>query len=362
MADVTGLTTEFWSGRRVLVLGHTGFKGAWLALWLRHLGATVEGLSLAPEQPSLFHMAGLATLVGNHYADIREFKSVMAAIEKAEPEIVFHLAAQSLVRRSYREPLETYATNVMGTAHVLAAVTAVTSVRSLIVVTSDKCYENHGRLHAYREDEPMGGHDPYSSSKGCAELVTKAWRKSYCGSAKRNLGIASARAGNVLGGGDWAVDRLIPDCIRALRAGRSVGIRHPTAIRPWQHVLEPLRGYIMLAERLTNGPESYAEAWNFGPSDKDTRPVSWIADRVVRDWGESARWEKVSGDELHEAVVLKVDASKARSHLGWSPVLGLESTIDWTMSWYKNVLGGASALTTTEDQINAYSSLVTAAK
>lgn len=362
MADVIGPSPGFWSRRRVLVLGHTGFKGSWLILWLRRLGAKVDGLSLPPDEPSLFNAAGLATLVGNHYADIREFKSVTAVMEEARPEIVFHLAAQSLVRRSYREPIETYATNVMGTVHVLAAASGVKSVRSVIVATSDKCYENRGALHAYREDEPMGGHDPYSSSKGCAELVTAAWRKSYCGSMKRNIGVASVRAGNVIGGGDWATDRLVPDCIRALGAGKTIGIRNPAAIRPWQHVLEPLRGYLLLAERLTARPDGYAEAWNFGPVDEDSRPVGWIADRIVSSWGGGARWEQAPSDDLHEAGVLKVNASKARRRLDWLPALRLEAGIDWTIAWYKKVLGGEPALIITEAQIDRYRELAVAAE
>ncbi len=361
MADVRRPSRGFWSGKRVLVLGHTGFKGAWLSLWLRRLGANVEGLSLAPEEPSLFAAAGLNKLIGSHYADIREQKAVTEIMQRTRPEIVFHLAAQSLVRRSYREPVETYATNVMGTVHVLAAAVAVESVRAAIVVTSDKCYENREWLWAYRENEPMGGHDPYSSSKGCAELVTAAWRNSFCGPAKRDLGIASARAGNVIGGGDWAEDRLIPDCIRALKAGQAIGIRNPASVRPWQHVLDPLCGYLILAERLAENPDTYGEAWNFGPADTDTRPVGWIADRVVSIWGGSARWDKIAGDELHEANVLKIDASKARQCLGWSPALGLDGGIDWTANWYKKVLGGQPALAVTEEQIDRYSDVGVAA-
>jgi len=357
VADVRRPSADFWSGKRVLVLGHTGFKGAWLSLWLRRLGAKVEGISLPAEEPSLFVAAGLKKLIGNHYADIREQKAVAEIMQQARPEIVFHLAAQSLVRRSYRDPVETYATNVMGTVHVLAAAVAVESVRAVIVVTSDKCYENREWLWAYREDEPMGGHDPYSSSKGCAELVTAAWRKSFCGPAKRGLGIASTRAGNVIGGGDWAADRLIPDCIRALQAGRAIGIRNPASIRPWQHVLDPLCGYLILAERLIEQPEEYGEAWNFGPAEADARPVGWIADRVVSVWGDSAGWEKTAGDELHEAGVLKVDAAKARQRLGWAPALRLDAGIDWTAGWYKKVLSGSPALAVTEEQIDRYSHL-----
>ncbi len=355
MADLVKPSAEFWSGKRVLVLGHTGFKGAWLSLWLRRLGASVSGCSLPAEEPSLFAAAGLKALVDSHYADIRDYKLVVAVTEKVQPDIVFHLAAQSLVRLSYQEPVETYATNVMGTVHVLAAASAVRSVRSAVVVTSDKCYENREWFWAYRENEAMGGYDPYSSSKGCAELVTAAWRTSFCGT--RRLGIASARAGNVIGGGDWAKDRLVPDCIRALSARQPIGIRNPASMRPWQHVLDPLCGYLILAERLTHEPEVYGEAWNFGPVDEDARPVAWIADRVVRAWGDNARWEKMGGDDLHEANFLKVDASKARSRLRWSQALRLDDCLDWTIAWYQKFLDGQSALKLTEQQIDQYTEL-----
>jgi CDP-glucose 4,6-dehydratase len=357
VADVVKPSADFWSGKRVLVLGHTGFKGAWLSLWLRRLGAKVSGLSLPPEEPSLFVAAGVDAVVDSHYADIRELKSVIAVTEKTQPEIIFHLAAQSLVRLSYREPVETYATNVMGTVHVLAAASAIKSVRSVVVVTSDKCYENREWFWAYRENDSMGGHDPYSSSKGCAELVTAAWRQSFCGPAKRHLGIASARAGNVFGGGDWTIDRLVPDCIRAMSSGQAIGIRNPASTRPWQHVLDPLCGYLVLAERLTDSPESYGEAWNFGPVEEDARPVAWMADRIVHAWGENARWEKVSSDDLHEANFLKIDASKARARLQWSQALCLDAGLDWTVSWYKKSLSGQSALTLTEEQIIQFSQL-----
>jgi CDP-glucose 4,6-dehydratase len=357
VADVVKPSADFWSGKRVLVLGHTGFKGAWLTLWLRRMGAEVSGLSLPPAEPSLFTAASLQAHGGSHYADVRDLKSVIAVMEKAQPEIVFHLAAQSLVRLSYREPVETYATNVMGTVHVLAAADKIACVRSVIIVTSDKCYENREWLWPYREDEPMGGHDPYSSSKGCAELVTAAWRKSFCGPAKRQIGIASARAGNVIGGGDWAADRIIPDCVRALSSGQVIGIRNPASTRPWQHVLDPLCGYLILAERLMENPKSYGQAWNFGPVDEDVRTVGWIADRVVRVWGDAARWEKVSGDELHEASFLKVDASKARARLGWLQALRLDAGIDWTVRWYKKFLSGQSALALAEEQIDQYGKL-----
>lgn len=322
------------------------------------MGAKVSGCSLPAEDPSLFSAAGLSAIVDNHYVDIRDCTAVHAVMEAVQPEVIFHLAAQSLVRLSYEEPIETYATNVMGTVHVLAAATAVRSARAAIVVTSDKCYENREWLWAYREDEPMGGHDPYSSSKGCAELVTAAWRKSFCKDGQ-SLGIASVRAGNVIGGGDWARDRLVPDCVRALSGNQVIGIRNPASTRPWQHVLDPLCGYIVLAERLASEPTNYAEAWNFGPFEEDAEPVGWIADRIVAAWGDQARWEKVAGDTLHEARYLKVDTSKARARLNWSPGLRLAAGLDWTVNWYKSFRQGQSALTLTENQIDRYSELDT---
>lgn len=357
MADVVIPSAGFWSGRRVLVLGHTGFKGAWLSLWLRRLGAKVTGLSLPASETSLFRACGLHDLVESHYADVRDLRTVQEIFNASRPEIVFHLAAQSLVRMSYREPVETYAVNVMGTVHVLAAANAAETVRSVIVVTSDKCYENREWLWPYREDEPMGGHDPYSSSKACAELVTAAWRRSFCGPEKRQIGIASARAGNVIGGGDWAEDRIVPDCIRALSSKQVIGIRSPKSVRPWQHVLDPVCGYVVLAERVTENPQLYAQSWNFGPADDHARDVEWIANRIVAAWGNGARWKKIPTDELHEASLLKVDSSKARALLGWSQALCLEDTVDWTVFWYKQFLGGQPALALTEHQIESYGEL-----
>jgi CDP-glucose 4,6-dehydratase len=357
VASMVRPTAEFWSGRRVLVLGHTGFKGAWLSLWLRRMGARVSGCSLPADELSLFNAAAMEGIIDNHYVDIRDRDAILAVMTAIQPDVVFHLAAQSLVRLSYLEPVETYATNVMGTVHVLAAASAVKSVRAAIVVTSDKCYENREWLWPYREDEPMGGHDPYSSSKGCAELVTAAWRRSFSKAADRHFGLASARAGNVIGGGDWAKDRLIPDCVRALKSGEAIGIRNPRSTRPWQHVLDPLCGYLVLAERLVEEPAAYGEAWNFGPVDEDAQPVSWIADRVVKAWGDAARWQKIPGDALHEAQYLKVDTSKARSRLGWRQGLSLSTAITWTVDWYKGPLKGHSALALTEQQIEHYCEL-----
>jgi CDP-glucose 4,6-dehydratase len=348
---------DFWSRRRVLVLGHTGFKGAWLSLWLRQMGAQVTGLSLPPPTSrNLFVDAGLVGLVDSRFGDIRDQETVRKIMQEVEPQVVVHLAAQALVRASYQDPVGTYATNVMGTVHVLAAAQATDSVQSVIVVTSDKCYENREWVWAYRESDPMGGHDPYSSSKGCAELVTAAWRSSFCGpESVRPLGVASVRAGNVFGGGDWADERLVPDCIRALLAGEPIRIRNPSAVRPWQHVLDPLCGYLILAERLAEDPQHHGEAWNFGPADEDTRDVSFIATRMVEAWGARASWEKTtSTSQLHEATMLKVDISKARSRLPWAQRMRLELGLDWTVDWYRNFSQGRSALALTEEQIDRF--------
>lgn len=357
MESLVNPDPAFWSGRRVLVLGHTGFNGAWLSLWLRRMGAHVTGLSLPPPAgSSLFTDAGLARLVDSRFADIRDRGAVGGIVREVKPQIVLHLAAQALVRLSYHDPVGTYATNVMGTLHVLDAAQSVDSVQSVVVVTSDKCYENREWLWAYREDESMGGHDPYSSSKGCAELATAAWRRSFCGpTGKRRLGIASARAGNVFGGGDWADERLVPDCVRALSAGEPIRIRNPKAVRPWQHVLDVLCGYLVLAERAAADPHGYGEGWNFGPAGEDARDVSFIASRIVEAWGGDARWDDAqSASQPHEATLLKVDASKARARLGWAPRLRLDLGLDWTIEWYRKLAQGESALALTEGQIGRF--------
>jgi CDP-glucose 4,6-dehydratase len=346
----------FWRGRRVLVLGHTGFKGAWLSLWLHRMGAGVFGLSLPPPtEPSLFALADLESLVPTTYGDIRDLDVVCGAMRGVQPQIVFHLAAQALVRQSYRNPIETYATNVMGTAHVLEAIRSVPSVRAAVVVTSDKCYENHEWPWAYRENEAMGGHDPYSSSKGCAELVTTAYRRSFFSAQDdRAVGVATARAGNVIGGGDWAEDRLLPDCMRALSAGRCIEIRNPNAIRPWQHVLEPLCGYLRLAECLAADAIGFDHAWNFGPADEDARPVAWIVSRVVEQWGNGASWSLTSADAPHEATWLKVDASRARQELGWAPRLKVADGLAWTVEWHRRLDAGEAARALAIEQLARY--------
>jgi CDP-glucose 4,6-dehydratase len=340
---------DFWRGRRVLVVGHTGFKGGWLSLWLHSMGASVTGLSLPPPtEPSLFALAGLDALIETQIGDIRDFATVAAALARWRPEVVFHLAAQALVRRSYREPIETFATNVLGTVHVLEAIRATPSVRSTVVVTSDKCYENREWPWAYREVDPVGGDEPYSASKGCAELVAASYRHAFFPA------IATARAGNVVGGGDWAEDRLLPDCIRALTAREPIAIRNPHAVRPWQHVLEPLCGYLILAERLAENPTRFGDAWNFGPSADHAQPVGWVASKVVEHWRERATWDVISGDGPHEAEALIVDASKARARLGWKPRLTLPEALRWTVEWYRRQAAGEPALALTESQIAEY--------
>ncbi len=326
---------SFWRQRRVLVTGHTGFKGSWLTLWLQALGAQVHGLALAPPTtPSLHDVAGLGARAPDDEAacDVRDAEAVHARVAQVRPEIVLHLAAQPLVRLSYTEPLATYATNVMGTAHVLDAVRRVGGVRAVVSVTTDKCYENREWLWGYREDEALGGHDPYSSSKAGAELVTAAWRRSFLAAA--GCAVASARAGNVIGGGDWAADRLVPDALRAFEAGRPVVLRHPHATRPWQHVLEPLAGYLLLAEALHAQGDAVAEAWNFGPADTDARPVQWIVERLARLWGDGARWDVDPGTHAHEAHSLRLDCTKARSRLGWTPVWPLHEALERIVAWH----------------------------
>lgn len=349
----------FWSGRRVLVTGHTGFKGAWLSLWLTRLGAQVTGFALAPEtEPSLCTLAALADRADSRIGDVRDLAALSACVAETQPEIVLHLAAQALVRPSYSDPVGTYASNVMGTVHLLEAVRAFPSVRAVVIVTSDKAYENREWVWAYREDEPMGGRDPYSNSKGCAELVTSAYRASFFGAGGHPARIASARAGNVIGGGDWSLDRLIPDMVRAFNRGEPVEIRSPGAVRPWQHVLEPLSGYLRLAEVLCEQDGArYAEGWNFGPSDEDCRPVSDVVAGLARGWGEGARWQLASGTHPHEATFLKVDASKARAHLGWDRRLRLSEALDWTGTWYRAQARGADAAALTYEQIARYEAL-----
>lgn len=338
---------DFWRGKPILVTGHTGFKGGWLSTWLAEMGAAVTGLALAPDtDPSYFAQCGLPDHVRSILGDIRNKEEIAAALQKSRPEIVFHLAAQSLVRRSYREPVSTFATNVMGTVNLLDAIRQTPSVRAVVVVTSDKCYENHDqagvpaeRDRGYREEDPVGGRDPYSASKACAELVTVAYRQAFLEKSEPPIWAASARAGNVLGGGDWAEDRLVPDALRALERDETLRVRHPDSIRPWQHVLEPLSGYLLLAERLYQDGGKWAGAWNFGPREEDAMTVAALANVLIQAWG-SGRWQPAPGpgEPLHEAGSLKLDSGKARRELGWQPRLNLEEAVRWTLAWHREAM------------------------
>jgi CDP-glucose 4,6-dehydratase len=346
--------TSAWQGRRVLVTGHTGFKGGWLSLWLHQLGAEVTGFALpAPTDPSLFEQTRLAELVNHIEGDVRDLDAVEAIVRESQPEVVFHLAAQPLVRYSYANPVETYATNVMGTVHVLDACRRSDSVRAILSVTSDKCYENREWVWPYRETDPVGGHDPYSSSKGAAELVISAYRRSYFKSGPR---LASVRAGNVIGGGDWALDRLIPDIVRAMLSGERPLIRNPSSVRPWQHVMEAVGGYLLVAERLLGGQDEFASAWNFGPSEEDARPVAWIVERMLEMWG-SEGWDRPDAPQPHEANLLKLDCSKARNALGWRPRFGLDEALEKVVEWHKSVAGGGDARELSLGQLREYDAL-----
>lgn len=356
--EKVGMNQQFWQGKRVLVTGHTGFKGGWLCLWLQQLGADVTGYALAaPTEPSLFDTARVADNMKSNLGDIRDLDHLTRVFAEAQPEIVIHMAAQPLVRLSYKEPVETYSTNVMGTVHLLEAVRRTPSVRAVVNVTSDKCYENREWVWGYRETEPMGGFDPYSNSKGCAELVTDAYRNSYFNPAtyaEHRVAVASGRAGNVIGGGDWAGDRLIPDMMRAVSAGVPVQIRNPHAIRPWQHVLEPLSGYMALAEKLYTEGAKFVGGWNFGPNDSDTQPVQWIVEHLVSRWGDGAAWQRDGAPQPHEATYLKLDCSKAKSLLGWSPRWTLSETIDHIVEWHQAFIRNADMRALSLSQINAY--------
>lgn len=328
------MTHGFWRGKRVFLTGHTGFKGSWLSLWLHKLGAEVTGYSLRPPTaPNLFELAGVAQGMTSLLGDVRDLESLQGALSKLKPEIVIHMAAQPLVRYSYENPIETFASNVMGTVNLLEAVRLSDSVKVALCITTDKCYENREWPWGYRENEAMGGHDPYSASKGCAELVAAAYRQSYF--AGQGVALATARAGNVIGGGDWAHERLVPDIIRAFMEERPVVIRNPRAIRPWQHVLEPLGGYMHLVEKLWDEGDAHAEGWNFGPRDDDARPVGWVVDTLAACWGDGAGWVLDGGEHPHEAHYLKLDCSKAHARLHWQPRLFLPEALDWTAQWYR---------------------------
>jgi len=342
---------NFWRGRRVLLTGHTGFKGSWLSLWLQSMGVFLRGISLEPPtNPALFAVARVAQGMQHRIVDIRDFAAVKAQMAEFQPDIVIHMAAQSLVRCSYQNPIETYATNVMGTVHLLEAARQVASARVVINVTTDKCYENHEWVWAYRENDPLGGYDPYSSSKGCSELVTSAYRRSFFGRSD-SIALASVRAGNVVGGGDWSFGRLIPDTLRALETNTPVVIRAPIATRPWQHVLEPLSGYLVLAQSLYEEGEKFCGGWNFGPNDEDTKSVQWVVETMASKWGSSSTWTRSGGDDLHEASVLKLDITKAKSQLGWKPVWNIDKTLGKIIDWHKAWLGGADMRSLCEQQV-----------
>lgn len=347
------MNDEFWQSKRVLLTGHTGFKGSWLSLWLQSLGAVVRGFALAPpSEPALFNVARVAEGVTHHLADIRDFAAVRSAMAEFNPEIVIHMAAQPLVRQSYQFPVDTYATNVMGTVHLLEAARLTDSVKAIVNITTDKCYENREWVWGYREEEPMGGHDPYSSSKGCAELVSSAYRKSFF--HETGIAMATARAGNVIGGGDWAEDRLLPDIFRSLDNNRPILIRNPNAVRPWQHVLEPLSGYLLLAERLYADGQSEAEGWNFGPRDEDAQTVRWIVERLCEAWGDGASWTLQPGVHPHEAHYLKLDISKARSRLDWAPRWSLETALKRITEWHRAWQSGQDMRAVCLEQISQY--------
>jgi CDP-glucose 4,6-dehydratase len=352
------MTRSFWNGRRVFVTGHTGFKGSWLCLWLQSAGATTCGYALEPPTtPNLFEAAGVANGMESQIADVRDLDSLVRAMRKFQPDVVLHLAALSVVRESYEQPVTTYATNVMGTVNVLECVRSLRCVRALVNVTSDKCYENREWVWPYRETDTLGGHDPYSNSKACAELVTSAYSRSFFHAnmaGQGGVGIGTCRAGNVLGGGDWTRDQLVPDIMRAFSSGHPPNIRNPRATRPWQFVLEPLHGYLMLAEKLWSDPAGFSEAWNFGPTEEDTKTVGWIVEELCRRWGDGTSWKQDSGSHPHEAGLLKVDSSKSRSRLNWHPVMRLSEALDWVVEWYQTYLKGADVRSVALEQIQRF--------
>jgi CDP-glucose 4,6-dehydratase len=355
------MNPSFWSDKKVFVTGHTGFKGSWLSLWLQQLGAEVTGYALQPPtNPSLFEVAQVAQRMTSIIGDIRDGTMLTDAMQQATPDIVIHMAAQPLVRRSYVDPIETYSTNVMGTVHLLEAVRQTPTVRAVVNVTSDKCYENKEWVWGYRENEHMGGFDPYSSSKGCAELVTAAYRNSFFNADKysqHQVALATARAGNVIGGGDWAEDRLIPDILRSIQAGKPVNIRNPHATRPWQHVLEPLSGYLSLTEKLYAQGTAFAEAFNFGPDEEDAKPVQWIVEQLTHQWCGKASWKLDQAEHPHEANYLKLDCSKVQSRLNWRPRWDLEMALKSIVNWNKAYIAEDDIRAATQSQISSFQSL-----
>ena len=352
-----GMNREFWNNKKVLITGHTGFKGSWLSLWLESVGTKLTGYSLAPPtSPSLFELARVADGMESVTGDVQDFEHLTNVLKSNQPEIIIHMAAQSLVRQSYLDPVETYSTNVMGTVNLLEAVRRVGGVKAVLVVTSDKCYENREWVWGYRESDAVGGFDPYSNSKGCAELVTSAYRQSFFNQKDNSqpVGLASVRAGNVIGGGDWAKDRLVPDIMRALMSDQTLVIRNPSAVRPWQHVLEPLSGYLLLAEKLYEEGTKYSESWNLGPDDEDAKAVSWVVRRLINLWGSNREWHLSQADNPHEAHYLKLDCSKAKARLGWSPRWNIEKALQATVEWYKALQAGSDMRAFVGEQIQSY--------
>ena len=346
---------SFWKGKKVFLTGHTGFKGSWLSLWLQNMGVLVRGYSLdVNTKPALFTQANVAAEMESEIGDIRNLEQLTESMVSFSPDILIHMAAQPLVRLSYQEPVDTYTTNVIGTVNVLEAARKCSNLKAIVSVTTDKCYENKEWDWGYRESEPMGGHDPYSSSKGCAELVTSAYRRSFF-SSKNTASLASARAGNVIGGGDWAEDRLIPDILKAFEKSEPVLIRNPLSTRPWQHVLEPLSGYLVLAQELFLNGDNFAEGWNFGPKDEDCKPVSWILDKMVESWGGNASWSLDKENNPHEAGFLKLDCSKAASRLKWKPKWDLQLTLKSIVDWHQLYSNGGDIKKQCLKEINTYS-------
>jgi len=347
--------SSFWKGKKVFITGHNGFKGSWLSLWLQSMGSAVKGYSLdVNTKPALFTQANIAADMESEIGDIRNLDQLTKSMVIFSPDILIHMAAQALVRLSYQEPIDTYTTNVIGSVNVLEAARKCPNLKAIVSVTTDKCYENKEWEWGYRESEPMGGHDPYSSSKGCAELVTSAYRSSFF-SSEGTASLASARAGNVIGGGDWAEDRLIPDILRAFEKSKPVIIRNPLSIRPWQHVLEPLSGYLVLAQELFLNGDKFAEGWNFGPKDEDCKPVSWILDYMVKSWGNNASWVLDENNNPHEAAFLKLDCSKASNRLKWNPKWNLQLTLKSIVDWHQIYNNGGDLKKLCLKEINKYS-------
>jgi CDP-glucose 4,6-dehydratase len=345
---------DFWAGKRVFITGHTGFKGGWLSIWLKMMGAEICGYSLAPSStPNLFNEAKIGASIQSVIGDVRDRHLLQQTIDQFQPEVIFHLAAQSLVRESYTDPVTTYETNVLGTVNILEAARSIKGVQSIIIVTSDKCYENKEWLWGYREGESLGGDDPYSSSKACAELVSSAYRKSFFDGSQQTAGIATVRAGNVIGGGDWATDRLIPDLIQSFINNKPAYVRNPKAVRPWQHVLEPLFAYLLLAEKLYSD-KAFADSWNFGPDISETKPVEWIANTLSEIWGQKACWRADEGTHPHEAHLLKLDSTKAKSVLHWHPKTNLKTALTMTAEWFKAYMRGEDILDFTKVQIRQF--------